>query len=340
LTRSFDVAVVGAGLAGCCAAITAARAGRSVVLIERGRRPGSKNVIGGILYTPVLDELIPEFSKKAPVERHIVSRSFGFLTESSHFTFEVRSEEFDEPPDFNRSYTVRRTAFDPWLVQQARGAGAVVVPSTVVDGLLHDEKDSRRPVIGVRCGRAGGEIRSAVTIIAEGANALLAEAEGFRPLTTPRQAMLGVKEVLQLDRETIEDRFGINGGAGRAFEFFGFPTGGGFGSGFVYTNLETISVGVAASLSHLARSGLRPPELLDRFKSHPSVRPLIRGADTIEYCAHMLPIGSAYDMPELVRDGALLAGDAARLANMSHYKELTNLVTASGVAAGEAAAES
>jgi len=151
--------------------------------------------------------------------------------------------------------------------------------------------------------------------------------------------LLGVKEVLSLDRGVLEDRFALEGNAGRALEFFGDPARGGFGSGFVYTNSDTISVGLAISLSHLSRQKETPPELLDRFKAHPSVRPLLRGAEPVEYCAHLLPTGAADEAPKLARDGLLLVGDAARLANMSHYKEITNLVTASGEAAGLAAAD-
>lgn len=339
MSRSYDIVVVGAGLAGCVAATAAARAGRSVALIERGRRAGSKNVIGGVLYTPVLERVFPSFADSAPLERSIVSRTFGLLTESSHALVEVRSEGFNAPPSYNRSWTVRRTALDAWLAKQAGDAGAELVLGTSVEALLYQDDDPRRAVIGVRCGRAGGDLRAKVVILAEGANALLAEASGLRPKTTPSQAMLGVKEVLALDRAVLEDRFGLADREGRAFDFFGAPARDGFGSGFLYTNTDSVSVGVAVSLEHLARLRATPHELLQRFKEHPSVRRWLRGTRPLEYCAHLLPLASREGMPELVRDGLLLAGDAARLANISHQKELTNLVTASGLAAGEAAAE-
>ena len=45
--RRYDVAILGAGAAGLCAAIRAAERGRSVVLLEKNRRPGVKILMSG-----------------------------------------------------------------------------------------------------------------------------------------------------------------------------------------------------------------------------------------------------------------------------------------------------
>jgi len=339
MNPQFDVAGVGAGLGGATAALVAARQGCRVLLVERGQRPGCKNVIGGVLYATALEGLFPGLGDVAPVERPVTFRSFGMMTEDAHAGFEVRSAAFGEPPTYNQSFTLRRSAFDPWLTARATEAGVTLVTGTVVEALRHEQDDPARPVIGIRCGREGGDVDARVVILAEGAHALLAEQEGLRPRTTGAQVMLGVKALLSLDRARIADRFHLEGRQGRAMEFFGFPARGGFGSGFVYTNLDSLSVGVTVAVSHLARGRHRPLDLLNAFVAHPSIRPLVADARPEEYCAHLLPVGSAAEMPRRVADGLLLVGDAARLANMSHYKEITNLVTASAIAAGETAAE-
>ncbi|MBV8463960.1 MAG: FAD-dependent oxidoreductase, partial [Acidimicrobiales bacterium] len=89
-TVECDVVVVGAGPAGSAAALALARAGRSVVLIERGPFAGSKNVYGGVVYGRVLDRLVPSWWESVPVERWVVRRSTMVTDGSRSLSVDVR----------------------------------------------------------------------------------------------------------------------------------------------------------------------------------------------------------------------------------------------------------
>ncbi|MBO0687543.1 MAG: FAD-dependent oxidoreductase, partial [Candidatus Dormibacteraeota bacterium] len=144
-----DVIVVGAGPAGSAAALVCARAGLRVLLVERGEYPGTKNVSGAAFYSPqVLEELLGEFWRCAPVERVLARRVISFTSASSSLAVDFRSERLKEPP-YN-GFTVLRPAFDRWLAEQATSAGATLLPSTVADGLLRDGRDR---VVGIRVRR-------------------------------------------------------------------------------------------------------------------------------------------------------------------------------------------
>src|SRR3989338_10017858 len=94
----FDAIVVGAGPAGISAAYVMAKQGMDIAVIERGEYPGSKNLFGGILFTTILNELIPNFWEEAPVERNVLSRKFSVLTEDSEVSFELKSQRFNKQP--------------------------------------------------------------------------------------------------------------------------------------------------------------------------------------------------------------------------------------------------
>jgi electron transfer flavoprotein-quinone oxidoreductase len=67
MKRSFDAIVIGAGPAGSSAALTLARAGLHVALLERGSYPGEKNMFGGVLHRlTALEEHFPKFWDQAP----------------------------------------------------------------------------------------------------------------------------------------------------------------------------------------------------------------------------------------------------------------------------------
>lgn len=329
-----EVVIVGAGPAGIAAAYTLAKAGLEVVVFERGRYPGAKNVMGGILYTPILNRLIPEFWKKAPLERNVTRRRFSLLTPEAEVAFDFKTEDYNRPP-YNNTFTVLRAEFDRWFARKAEEAGSMIITETVVDDLIWE--DGR--VVGARARRAEGDLYADVVICADGANSLLARKANMRQGFTTDQMVVAVKEVIGLPREIIEDRFSLSENEGMAIQYFGDAVKGMFGSGFIYTNKESISVGVGCSVHDLVRKHIKPNDLLEHFKGHPCVRNLIRGGKTQEYLAHLIPEGGYENLPKLATNGLMLVGDAAGLMNTSFYQEGSNLAMASGVMAAETVIE-
>ena len=148
-----------------------------------------------------------------------------------------------------------------------------------------------------------------------------------------------MKETLALPREVIDERFGVRGLHGVDIEILGC-TSGIAGGGFIYTNLDTIAVGLVLSLPGLAAQSKRPEQLIAELKAHPAVAPLVEGAELKEYSAHVIPEGGVHMMPELIADGMLVAGDAAALCLAAGiWLEGVNFAIGSGMAAGQAAVE-
>ncbi len=331
----FDCVIVGAGPAGITAAYKLAEKGLKVIVLERGSHPGAKNVMGGILFTPILNKLIPGFWKEAPLERRISSRRFCLLSDDTELSFSFKTAKFDEPP-FNNSFTVLRAKFDQWFASHAEKVGAMVISGAVVDELLWDKSRC----VGVKTRLADGNLYADVVIIAEGANAVLSVKEGLRKMPSDNQMCLAVKEIISLPREAIEDRFCVTDEKGVAIEYFGDAVKGMFGNGFIYTNKESLSVGVACILSEMRAKKVKPHELLDYFKGHSCVHCLLRGGKTEEYCAHLIPETGYSGLPEnLVGDGVMLIGDCAGLLNASFFHEGVNLAMASGFMAAETVIE-
>ena len=148
-------------------------------------------------------------------------------------------------------------------------------------------------------------------ILADGVNSLFAQQIGMTKELEPSQVAVGAKETIKLSEEIINERFGLKAGEGTAWLSAGDPTVGGFGGGFIYTNKDTVSVGIVATLSDIGHSDISVPQMLDRFKEHPSVAPFIEGGETIEYSGHLVPEEGLHMIPELYRDGVLVTGDAA-----------------------------
>jgi electron transfer flavoprotein-quinone oxidoreductase len=331
MIEDFDAIVVGAGPAGSAAALVMARAGLRVALIERGDYPGAKNVSGAALHaSALLHELIPEYWNVAPVERFVTRRVLSLLDRDSAVSVDARISAFGEAP-YN-AFTILRPTFDRWFAAQAERAGALLICGTLVDDVL---RDGNR-VIGVRCHRAQGDLCAPVVIAADGANAFLAKRMGLQREFRADEMTLGVKEVLALDRHIIEERFNLRDDEGMTIEYVGAVTGLVKGGGFLYTNRDSLSIGIVTQIASLAHERQKPYELLDAFKRHPAVAPLVRDSVAIEYSAHIIPEGGWGMVPQLSTDGFLVVGDAAAFVFATGmYLEGINFAIASGRMAGE-----
>lgn len=327
-----DVVVVGAGPAGACAAIVAARAGLDVLLLERGPFPGSKNMYGGVVYPRILDDLIPQWWEEAPVQRWVTRRSTMLLTDSQALTIDFRTDAWGEPP-YNGA-TAFRPDWDHWLAGHAVAAGAQLLTDTTVVGLLRDAKGA---VVGVRTDRPDGDLRARVVIACDGVNSFLAKEAGMYPHTDAKNFTLGVKETLSLPKEVIDERFAVRDRHGVDIEILG-GTGGVNGGGFIYTGIDTLSVGVVLKLPKLAAQQQRPEQIIAGLKRHSAIAPLVQGAELKEYSAHLIPEAGLSMMPRMTTDGMLVAGDAAALCLAAGiWLEGVNFAMASGIYAAEAA---
>jgi len=326
--ENFDAIVVGAGPAGSAAALTMARAGLNILVLERGKYTGAKNMWGGAFFGPVMKGLVPDFWKEAPMERFISRHIISFMTTEDCLSVDFKSPhgDYDSAPGF----IILRARFDRWLGEKVEAAGAIIATGLEVTDFI---REGNR-ITGVKVGDE--EFLSSAVVLADGANSLLAAKAGLRGDYKAVDLKQGVKEVIRLPREVIEDRFGVSGSEGVVMEFVGACTRGLPGGGFIYTNQESLSVGVVAQLSALLENKIKASDLIEDFKNHPAVRPLIRNGEMVEYSAHLIPVSGLTMMPKLYADGIVVAGDAAAMViGTGLILEGANLAMAAGAAAGE-----
>lgn len=325
--NKISVIVIGAGPCGVAAAITVARAGQKVLLVERGNFAGAKNMFGGAMYTEPLKEVFPDFEDSAPIERYTIENRYALLTDEQGTIICHRNKK-----DSKNSFSVIRADFDKWAVEQAKKEGVYFAPNTVVRSLITE----KGKVVGIKTDLE--EYYSDIVILADGVNSLLAKQIGLRKNFKPEQVALGIKEVIKLDKETIEKRFNVGENQGIIYEIMGGALKEMLGLGYIYTNKESVTIGIGVALDELKKVKKKPYDLLDEIKAHPVIEPLIKDGELLEYSAHLIPEGGFNAIPRLYDDGVMVAGDAAMLVDNIHW-EGTNLALISGKLAGETAVE-
>ncbi|MFR2415520.1 MAG: FAD-dependent oxidoreductase, partial [Veillonella nakazawae] len=266
--ETFDVIVVGAGPAGSAAALRLAEQRVKVLLIERGTAPGAKNMMGGRIYTHSLERLVPDFRDRAPLERKVTKERISIGAGNEMTTIEYSYE--DGQPN-EESYVVLRAKFDKWLAEEAEKKGALLVSNVQVTDLITEGEGKKQRVVGVRC--HDDEVYAKLVIIAEGSNTLLLEKAGLTAPTDPSTMAVGVKEVYKLKKEDLENRLMLSGDDGMAWLTLGDMTSGLLGGGFIYTNKDSLSVGMVVGLEDIGKADRSVDDMLSAFTSHPRIAP-------------------------------------------------------------------
>ncbi len=316
MDEKFDCIIVGAGVAGLAAAMTLARNNLKFLLIEKGEFPGAKNVSGGVLWGTDLAKLVPEYWKEdAGWDRYINHRRLTFMDEESSFSIDFKSSHFNEPP--YSGVVVLRSKFDRWLADKVQAAieeSDYAMESFIATNILVEEiLMENDKAVGIRTGEE--KFYADSVIIAEGVNNLLTRQVGLQDDYVPADHILtGVKEIIRFDQNVLENRFQLRGMSGMSNEFVGFATDGVEGGGFLYTNRDTLSLGLVLGLKDLREKGKEPHDVLNKFKQHPVITDMIEGGEVVEYSAHVVSSGDKRIMPKkLYKSGLLVCGEAANL---------------------------
>ncbi|MCF2706860.1 FAD-dependent oxidoreductase [Arcanobacterium haemolyticum] len=326
-TYDFDVIVVGAGIAGNVCAYLLAKEGHEVLLIERGAEPGSKNLSGGVFYCRVMQDIYPNWDE-APIERHITRNCLSFLNATSAVNVDYWDERLAEPTN---AVTVLRAKFDPWLSEQCEEAGVTVMPGVKVDSLIRENGR----FVGVRAGE--DELRAKVVVAADGVNSFLARDAGIRAKEPTINLAVGVKSVVRIGEDEVKKRFNLTGDAGAAYAVVGDCTEGVAGGGFMYTNRDSVSIGIVANLEDLTKKGKSSSDLHDHFLSHPFIAPFLEDGELLEYGCHLIAEGGKKMQHDLVHDGLVIVGDAAGFTlNTGFTVRGMDLAAGSGQAAAQA----
>ncbi len=303
MKTSFDAVIVGAGPAGATAAYFLAKWGFDVLLIDRGRGSGSKQVFGGRIYADPIVEVFGDI-KDAPIHRWVTRERITVIDNYER----VVSVEYSSSGS-RKSFTTYLTEFASWITMKAVESGAVFVDEVRVDSLV---RDSNGRIVGVKAQE--DTVFSRIVVDAEGANRLLLERAGLASKASPEMMALGVKEVIKLGREELEKRFMLSENEGLAWILVGSITGFLPGGAFLYTNRDTVSLGIVIHLGSALRARIQEQvaERVEERGLSKRMAPYLAGGDIIEYSAH-LTIESGYRfMPKrLVADGLIVVGDAA-----------------------------
>ena len=341
----YDIVIVGAGPSGLACAIRVrqlcAERGLdlSVCVIEKGSEVGAHILSGAVIEPRALDELLPDWKERgAPLITAVTEDRFLFLTRN-------RALRLPTPPQMHNhgNYIISLGNLCRWLATQAEALGVEIYPGFAAAEVLYDDAGT---VTGVATGdlgigrdgsptdrfQSGMELRARQTIFAEGCRGSLTrdlfERFNLRAGADPQTYGIGIKELWEIDPARHQ--------AGLVVHSVGWPmsTDTYGGSWMYHFENNQLSVGFVIGLDY-SNPHLSPFDEMQRFKTHPSVRPIFEGGRRISYGARALSEGGLQSIPKLTFPGGMLIGDTAGFLNVPKIKG-THTAMKSGMTAAEA----
>ncbi|MGM0592494.1 MAG: FAD-dependent monooxygenase, partial [Halobacteriota archaeon] len=334
--EEFEAVVVGAGPGGAAAAATLANNGVETLVLERGVDAGSKNVSGGLIYAEesapyTIDDLFPDFREQAaerPITRYYLHNVAGTKVK----TFDI-TDLHEHDTDW--SDAVLRRKMDSWLAEQVhertRETGGGLLTDVRVNGLLRENGR----IVGVTCDELD-PIKAEVVIAADGVNSELARDAGLMNWENPEEWFQGVKAVVDMPADVVNERFNVGPDEGAAHLFSGDLFEDVRGGGFLYTNEDSLSLGTVFHLDSLVAEAAEPHQLLDALVTHPLLAQWFDDEyHELEYAAKLVPDSKKVAHESPYRDRLLLVGDAAgqMQAQGPIIKGMNHAVTAGALAA-------
>jgi len=336
MTEKYEAVVVGCGPGGAAAAANLARNGVETLVLERGVDAGSKNVSGGLIYAEesapyTIDGLFSGFREQA-TERPVTENYIHNIAGDRVKTFDIGDLHHH---DTAWADAVLRRPMDSWLAQRVheltRETGGGLLTEVHVTGLLRENGE----IVGVTTEELE-PIEADIVVAADGVNSELARDAGLMDWDDPEEWFQGVKAVVDMHPETVNERFDIDDDEGVAHLFSGDLFEGVRGGGFLYTNENSLSIGTVFHLDSIAEERAEPQQLLDNLLTHPLLAQWIgEQYREREYSAKLVPDSKkvAHESPH--RDRLVLVGDAAgqMQAQGPIIKGMNHAVTAGALAA-------